>query len=609
MKKFLTGLILSASLSINAFAQLNEGGLPLGLIKNVQPSYVPTSTYTLPDIQSALKKEREDIAKGMSIPYIVALFTDANVTFPQSGIITNLDDGTQVWKARVVVPSAKALCMYYNKFSLPKGVKYFVSNARNSQILGAYTSNNNSRTGLFSNEAVQGDTLNLEMDIAPGVQVSDIQLEINKLAVYFRGVDYLSYYTQSVDLHLLGDHIDSTLNNSSSVCMINASCPLGANYQTQRQATLESLFVLPEGVGSCSAAMVNNAGNTTADCKKYLLTASHCTYGHYDTSSSDFAQAIFRFNYERASCSDSFSIPTSNSIVGADFVARSVTPIIPQQINGDFILLKITQSIPASWNVKLAGWNNGTTIPTSETAPRKFIGFHHPGGDVKKVSSAQQIQSQGLAVANSHWQMQVTSGLIAEGSSGSALFDGHGLVIGTASLGGPLNVPASCNFTANGDSTVGTGDLVLYSKFSNDWDYGADGNNAHSKLKPWLDPNSTGVSTVAPVTATCGNFTDTSGNSNAPTGVIIRSNNLEDAISVYPNPTSNKVQITINLKEKNDLKVNVMDISGKVLNTVQLKNVSNGSFAVDLSDFANGMYFIQISNEVSIVSKKVVLYR
>ncbi len=59
--------------------------------------------------------------------------------------------------------------MYYDRFSLPEGVRLFLSNANGRQVLGAYTAaNNDAASGRFANEPVEGSIVNMELNIDAG---------------------------------------------------------------------------------------------------------------------------------------------------------------------------------------------------------------------------------------------------------------------------------------------------------------------------------------------------------------------------------------------------------------------------------------------------------
>lgn len=600
MKKICLALGLMVVSGISVRAQIGRGGIPESMQNHNVQQYVPVHTSVLPDWESFKQKEKSDIAAGISKPLMVALFTPTDIGFPSSGAIVTLDNGKRIWRSRLKIENAPAVGFYYDQFHLPEGVKYFITNENGAQILGAFTTDNNATSGLFASEAVQGGIVNLEMDIEPGVNLDDIDFHIDRSAVYFRSYEHLNQYGDI--RNLTATAVDSALNGLSSVCMINAICPLGNGYATQRKAVAQELFVETGGVGVCTGTMVNNTGNTTSSCKQYLLTASHCNPAS-DTVSAKFDQTIVRFNFEKAQCTGGV-IPEGQTMTGVNFVARGVyAAATPQQIKGDFLLFELRQMVPANWNVVLAGWNKNAGIPLTTTAPKKFIGFHHPSGDNKKVSSSHQLESTALGAPDSHWGTQLDSGYAAQGSSGSGLFDGDGRLIGILSAGGPNQVPASCNVSVKGEA-IDAMNVLLYSKFSYDWDYTVDGNNPKRKLKPWLDPANTGVVTINPVKSNC---TALDG-----TGTAIRNvdDELGSAISIYPNPnTSGKVSAMINLPEVTNLTAEVFDVTGKKQQSIQLNHVKSGVFNFDLSSYANGMYIINFSNGSATAAKKVMLSR
>lgn len=599
MRRIAICVALLSQLGFNASAQYKEGGLPLSFNAGYRDQYFPVSTYPLPDWERVMKQQTEGEA-GFSRPYLLALYAASDVGFPHSGILTETRDGHKIWRAAVHIDDAKAIGFYYDRFQLPEGVKYYVFNEKGNQVLGAYTAGNNQADGLFANEPVQGGTVYLELDIDPGVDIQLINLHIDRSAVYFRRTEYLNQYADGFGKLETLDAVDSALDGSSSVCMINAVCPLGSGYTDQSKAVLQQLLPLGQGVAACTGTMINTTGNTTANCKQYFLTASHCEPSN-STNSSTFSQLIVRFNFQRATCTGGI-IPESQTLTGANFVARSITSAVPQQINGDFLLLELKQALPASWNVNLSGWNKNANIPLTETAPKKFIGFHHPNGDNKKVSASKTIESTDLGSAGSHWGTQLDSGLVAQGSSGSALFDGNGLLIGQLSAGAPMQLPASCNTNAQGGQAVATANLALYSKFAKDFDYATDGAANTGKLKPWLDPANTGVITLNPAKSNC---TALSGGG---TGITRNDHKLDDAISLYPNPsTLGYVQVQVNLAAASALSVSVYNINGKRVKTMQLGNVQAKTFILPTTDLGAGLYLLKFSDGNTVSTRKLVI--
>lgn len=69
------------------------------------------------------------------------------------------------------------------------------------------------------------------------------------------------------------------------------------------------------------------------------------------------------------------------------------------------------------------------------------------------------------------------------------------------------------------------------------------------------------------------------------------SNNLESGISIYPNPFSEKIYLQIN--SPLDCVMEIMDLTGRMINRQIITNVLT---EIDLSNQANGSYFIHIHN-------------
>lgn len=68
----------------------------------------------------------------------------------------------------------------------------------------------------------------------------------------------------------------------------------------------------------------------------------------------------------------------------------------------DYALLLIKETIPASYNVFMAGWD------TSSQAATNAFGVHHPSGDVKKISlfnGRLLPASWGEAPKRYHWEV------------------------------------------------------------------------------------------------------------------------------------------------------------------------------------------------------------
>ena len=181
----------------------------------------------------------------------------------------------------------------------------------------------------------------------------------------------------------------------------------------------------------------------------------------------------------------------SGGILRATSELGNQTASSPQVSGSDFTLIELSSNIPTSYNPYFAGWSRLSSAPTSG------VGIHHPAGDEKKIStytSSATSASYNGGWSGAHWRVvwsQTTNGhgVTEGGSSGSPLFNPNGLIVGHLSGGGSF-----CNQTSAPD---------LYGKFNKAWDQ--EGNNNNQRLKPWLDPTSSGVSTLAGGYSPCTN--------------------------------------------------------------------------------------------------------
>lgn len=79
-------------------------------------------------------------------------------------------------------------------------------------------------------------------------------------------------------------------------------------------------------------------------------------------------------------------------------------------------------------------------------------------------------------------------------------------------------------------------------------------------------------------------------------------------LNVFPNPATDEVSVDFNVTDASDLKVEVLDMTGKVLETVlDAANVTGAqNSSVNISDYAAGMYVINITTNEGSIQRKFV---
>lgn len=78
-----------------------------------------------------------------------------------------------------------------------------------------------------------------------------------------------------------------------------------------------------------------------------------------------------------------------------------------------------------------------------------------------------------------------------------------------------------------------------------------------------------------------------------------------ETIQIYPNPSSEFVQINLE-KEKSNYQVQLLSIAGK---TIQRQNIASGLATLSVSDLAEGLYFVQIldANGSAVKTERIIV--
>ena len=81
--------------------------------------------------------------------------------------------------------------------------------------------------------------------------------------------------------------------------------------------------------------------------------------------------------------------------------------------------------------------------------------------------------------------------------------------------------------------------------------------------------------------------------------------------SVYPNPTSDIVNISFDLLQSNQVSVQILDITGKLVKETESRQFNTGANKIELgtSELPQGMYFVQILTPESTLSTRLVIVK
>jgi len=83
--------------------------------------------------------------------------------------------------------------------------------------------------------------------------------------------------------------------------------------------------------------------------------------------------------------------------------------------------------------------------------------------------------------------------------------------------------------------------------------------------------------------------------------VTLSLDNENTLVRLYPNPVSNELNLVINSTQRDNIKWQIIDVSGRIINN-QIRQVTRGrnNFAIDVTRMAKGVYFLSIQgNEIN----------
>ena len=216
MKKLIT-LTLLLALSAFIFAQRSIPMLPQSSLYDDLRVNTELQEFPSPDMTVI---EAEDLADPN--PYRVAVSVPVNLSIDNAGTWTELPEGGKIWTLSIKVEGAQALGVYYDNFWLPYGGELYLYNADKTQILGAYTEENNNPECVFANQLVQGDVVTLEY-YQPEDQIIEPIISISNVAYNYRGFNF---------------QFDPD-RGGSLWCMINVNCPEGDNWQDEKRGVVK----------------------------------------------------------------------------------------------------------------------------------------------------------------------------------------------------------------------------------------------------------------------------------------------------------------------------------------------------------------------------------
>lgn len=447
-------LLLLLAITFPVKAQVSHGDTPLPFIQT--RSYFTDFFIQMPSFD---KEEELRIASmednGLRGGYRFAYKFITHYNRSNSGESFILPDGTKIWRVGIYSKDALSINVLFTEYELPEGAQVFLYNPEQTHILGSFTHQNNSESGILPVAPVQGDKLIVEYH-EPAHAAFPGRLTIGEVNHAYR--ELRGYEPR-------GDR-------SEFYCMPSPICfDDDPEYEKIARSTV---LITIDGITACSGVMLNNTSN---DGTPYLLTASHCLNKDFAVKNPDYESVAGRivcfFNYQSPTCENIMRGTEEMSIASA--VYRAVNE------RNDMALLELSETPPAHYRPYYAGWS---IEEKSDNTP--YVGIHHPYASMKRMNiSENNISLKTLDIKetdfykNAHWNVSKWStGSTASGSSGSPLFDADNRVIGALSGG-----MSSCIIPIDD----------FYFALSKVWESSS---NNNEQLKYWLDPLKSNKKTI-----------------------------------------------------------------------------------------------------------------
>lgn len=433
-------ITLTLLLSGNSIAQTNKGGFPIS-----KPTHNLRGGSALPEISMPEADFEADKKNQPACGNRFAHTFSVEIDVKENGLASE-SDGYNIWQLAIKSAGAHSLNLIFKQMNLPEGARLFLYSPNKEQMLGAYTEANNTPY-RFATSPIDGEKIIVHYE-EPQNAATKASVVISSVNHDYRGLKSLPSY------------------GYSNYCEVNAAA------DTIRLNRHSTCLLLIDGASFCSGSLINNVEN---DANPYIVTSAHCFWttdarGNYKMDTSKAQTTIAFFNYESPNAVWNIEGSRETSLSGGHTIAY--------RKRNDMLLIRLNEVPPVDYRPYYAGWKKETEIE----AP--VYVFHHPEGDIKKISLDDAVPSIGsfdngaLFNTKSHWRIyRWDSGMTEGGSSGSGLYDGEDLLIGCLTGGD----------TASKCSRPGDDYFWAFHKV---WD---DSAYARQNLGFWLDPNNTGA--------------------------------------------------------------------------------------------------------------------
>lgn len=396
-----TALLLAAlTPALGIQAQIAFGGRAFGLMSD-GISLPQAALVSLPavDADALIAADEARYASGVKGPYRFGYNHSTDIGTDNSGTWHQRENGDRIWRLSIACPGALSINFRFAEYHVPHGGLVFVYNELGDQ-LGAFTAASAAGRTMMGVTQLPGERITVEY-YEPASVAGLGSLRMDQVTHGYRDVFNMAKG--------FGD---------SGACNINVICPEGDDWRDQIRSTA---IITVGGDGFCTGTLLNTCSE---DGTPYFLTADHCL-------DNDVESWVFRFNWDSPVCAPTQNAPTDQTISGCELLVNSA--------GTDVALLRLNTAPPEEYEVFYSGWYKGPV------AAERVTSIHHPRGDIKKISHAEEPVIPGVMSGAECWHVQAwDAGTTEPGSSGSGLWNQEGLLVGQL-FGGQAN----CNNNVN----------------------------------------------------------------------------------------------------------------------------------------------------------------
>ena len=333
---------------------------------------------------------------------------EANYSMSNSGTIEHLPDGTQCWTLGIRADYATNIFAYISNIELSATDQLSVQSPDGSYYMLYEASDIGADHSLLT-LPIKGDSMIVQVQSS---QIDRVKFNIESVAVGFRDMPE----------HCKNSALKIGYAASGS-CEMSVTC--ATDVDVIKQAVCRIVMYGTNGSYWGTGTMLNN---TSGDGTPYLLTAAHVLDG-------ELKKCAVQFNYESPLCQDIEPQAASTEQLQS-------TKILVRNDKRDVLLLLLDSKPSEQAMVYYAGWNATAALPDGA-----LCCIHHPQADVRMYSETNTATSSVTYNSDTtndgeqfdeknHWKTNGwTIGVTEAGSSGSALFDADGLVVGALTGG------------------------------------------------------------------------------------------------------------------------------------------------------------------------------